>query len=138
MRSLLALTLVLICLSCLTGCPESQTTVILDNRTPFEVDVELYYDENQNILEDLIDDLGTRMTFTLAANETQTFSLPCEDLQAIRITDADMNILLGVGPEAETGLYHEPDDFTCGDTLTFTFTADQLGTDLDISFSQQE
>ncbi len=138
MRSWIAMPLVLVSLAGLTGCPDTQTSVVLDNRTPFPVDVELFYDDEQNIPEDLIDDTGARLTFTLAPGEVSSFSRPCEDLQAVIIADADMRILPTVSPEANTRLYHEPDDFGCGDTLTFTFTADALGTDLDISFGQQE
>jgi hypothetical protein len=121
--------------SCLPG---QQTSVILRNNTSFPVDVELFYDDEQDIPEVLLEENGTRLTFTLAPGEAQSFSRPCEDLQAVFINDADMRIAPGISPEASTRVYREPDDFTCGNTLTFTFTAANLGTSLEISFSQQQ
>ncbi len=118
--------------------PGQQTSVILRNQTSFPVAVELFYDDEQDIPEVLLEETGTRLTFTLAPGETQSFSRPCEDLQAVFINDADMRIAPGISPEASTRVYREPDDFTCGNTLTFTFTAGNLGTSLDISFAQQQ
>lgn len=128
-------TMILLGASCL---PPSQTSVILRNNTPFVVDVELFFDEEQNIPEVLLRETGSRLTFSIPPGGVESFSRPCEDLQAIFINDADMRIAPGVSPEANTRVYREPDDFTCGNTLTFTFTAANLGTALEISYSQQQ
>lgn len=118
--------------------PGQQTSVILRNSTPFQVDVELFYDDEQNIPEVLLKETGARLTFSLAPGEAQSFSRPCQDLQAVIISDADMRIAPTISPEASTRVYRERDDFTCGNTLAFTFTAANLGTSLEISFSQQQ
>lgn len=118
--------------------PSRQTSVMLRNQTAFPVDVELYYDEQQDIPEVLLEEIGTRLTFSIPAGGTESFSRPCEDLQAVVVSDADMIIAPGISPEADTRVYREPDDFTCGNTLTFTFTPGNLGTSLEISFAQQQ
>ena len=117
------------------GCTP-QTRVDLVNSTPFPVDVELFYDDDQLAPEFLIEESGEGLNFTLQPGETQSFSRNCEDLQAIFIKDADMRIVLGISPEANTRVYREPDDFGCGNVLRFEFTANDLGTDLDINFSR--
>ncbi len=109
----------------------------LANQTKFPVDVRLFYDDDQNLPEALIEIDGTEVTVTVQPADTYTFSRSCEDLQAIFIKDADMRVAPGISPEASTRVYREPGDFGCGDTLTFTFTQNALGTDLDISFGQQ-
>lgn len=122
--------------SCL---PSQQTSVILRNDTSFVVNVELFFDDDQDIPEALLVEDGSRLTFSLSPGTTQSFSRPCEDLQAIIINDADMVIAPGISPEASSRVYREPDDFTCGNTLTFTFTQGGIvGQDLEISFAQQQ
>jgi hypothetical protein len=136
MKSLLALSMMTVVIP-LSSCPQlnRQTTVRLINNTDFEVQVQLFYDDDQELPEDLIQADGTEVNRTLAAGEAQSFSRDCEALQAIFIENAALNIIGDIGPEAGTDVYREPDDFGCGDTLTFTFTSNALGTDLDVSFS---
>lgn len=120
------------------GCyvPPPQTTVRLNNTTNFPVDVRLFYDENQLLPENLIEAEGVELAFVLQPGEVQSFARDCEALQAIFIKNANMRVLPGFSPEASTGVYREPDDFGCGDVLTFTFTQDALATDLDIGYAQ--
>lgn len=138
MRRMILLVPVLCLLMGVNCLPEQQTTVTLRNNTNFPLDVELYYHHEQEVTEFLIDETGTRMTFSIPAGGTESFARPCEDLQAIYIKDAKMRLLGGIGPTASTRIYREPGDFGCGDTLTFTFTQNAIGTSLDISFSQSQ
>ena len=125
-----------VCVLLGAGCTsERTTTVVLRNQTNFTVDVELFFDEEQDIPEFLLEETGTRLTFSIPPGGVESFSRPCEDLQAIFINDADMRVLPGVSPEASTRVYREPNDFTCGNTLTFTFTQNILATSLQITFS---
>jgi hypothetical protein len=124
----------------LTGCPEligflqpNSTTVRLINNSDFDVDVVLYYDEDQNVLDSLIDDAGTRVEYTLAPGETQQFSRDCDDLQAIKIVDADLRVVGQIGPQASTDVFRDGDDFGCNDTITFTFDHSAILIDFDVS-----
>ncbi len=141
MRTLTAgLMLLPLCVVLLSGCPigPTETSVFLVNTTGYPVSVELYYDDDQFLTEALLELNGERYETTLAPGETQSFSRDCTQLQSIFIRDADMQIAIGVSPEASTRVYREPDDFGCGDSLRFTFTTGVVPVDLDISFSQQQ
>lgn len=120
------------------GCVPQQTSVELVNDTDFTVDVQLFYDSEQNLPADVIEIDGTELNFSLAPGETRSFSRDCQDLQAIFIKDADMRVAPGISPQADTDVYREPDDFTCGDTIRFTFTAGNLNASLHIAFERVE
>ncbi len=116
--------------------PESETRVRLVNEADFEVEVQLFYSDDQNALQGLIQEFGTERNESLGVGDTASFSRDCDDLQAIFINDADLNIIGSIGPEASTDVFRDGSDFNCGDTLTFTFTQNATATDLDIAFSQ--
>ena len=118
----------------LGSCPGSGTTVRLVNDANYRVDVQLFYDDDQELPKELIELDGEEVNMTVLAGQTRSFTRSCEDLQAIFIKDADLRAP-GDDPEEETDAYREPDDFGCGDTITFTFTQNITATDLDIHFS---
>ena len=120
---------VLVCLSVgLAGCDSlvgflrtRETSVVLVNSSDFDVEILLYYDDDQNILEALLTEIGEEMTLTLGAGEQSTFSRDCDDLQAIIIDDADLLLIGQLGPEVKTDVLRDGDEFGCGDTITITF-----------------
>lgn len=121
------------------GCPiNSLTTVNLVNEGNFAVDVTIYIHDDQLVPDALIDDLGTELNYVVAAGETVTFVRPCDDLQAIKIGDADLRVIAGIGPDANTRTYRDGSDFGCGDALTFTFTHNLLATTLNVEFSKSD
>lgn len=122
---------VLLCGSCGTV----QTYVILINTTNYSVDGRLFYDEEQTLPASGLEVLGTEVTFSIPAGQSFSFNRDCEDLQAIFIKDADMRVAPGVSPETESDVYREPDDFSCGRTITFTFSQNQAGTELNVTFA---
>jgi hypothetical protein len=124
----------------LGGCPlpPAQTTVQLVNDAGYPVEVQLFYDDDQNLPEDLIEIDGVQRNFTVQPGTTQAFSEDCAALQAIFIKNAELEILGEIGPEASTRVYREPGDFGCGNTIRFTFTQNALGTELFISYSQSQ
>ncbi len=99
----------------------NKTSVVLVNSSDFDVEVELYYDDDQNILEFLLTEIGEEMTLTLGAGEQSTLLRDCDDLQAIIIEDADLLLIGQLGPEVKTDVLRDGDEFGCGDTITFTF-----------------
>ena len=111
----------------------SETTVVLVNDSDFDVEVVLFYDDDQNILKSLLTEIGEEMTLTLAAGGQSTFSRDCDDLQAIIIDDADLQLIGQLGPEANTDVLRDGDDFGCGDTITFTFDHSDVLFDFDIA-----
>lgn len=114
----------------------SQTSVSLVNSTNDPIEIKLFYHDDQNVLtQDLLKTFGEERDFTIQAGQTQTFSIDCDQLQSIFIDDAKLNVLsLPVGPSTDTEIYRDGSDFNCGDTLTFTFTAPPIPTELNVSF----
>ncbi len=128
MIKILPATVVLILLAANVGCDSlvgllrpSETTIVLANNSDFDVEIVLFYDEDQNILELLLTEIGEEMTLTIGAGEQITFSRDCDDLQAIIIDDADLLVIGQLGPEVKTDVLRDGNEFGCGDTITFTF-----------------
>ncbi len=117
------------------SCGTVQTYVILYNSTSHTVEGRLFYDEEQALPASGLEALGTEVTFSIPAGQSFSFNRDCEDLQAIFIKDADLRVAPGISPDTESDVYSEPDDFTCGRTLTFTFTQNALGTELNVTFA---
>ena len=116
----------------------SSVTVNLVNNGDFAVEVQVFVHSDQNVLEALIDDVGEELNFSVPAGSTVSFTRDCDDLQAIIINDADLQILGGLfTPDADTDVLRDGSDFGCGDTLTFTFTHPDLAISLSIAFDAQ-
>lgn len=98
-----------------------ETSVVLANDSDFDVEIVLFYDEDQNILELLLTHIGEEMRLTIGAGEQSAFSRDCDDLQAIIIDDADLLVIGQLGPEVKTDVLRDGNEFGCGDTITFTF-----------------
>lgn len=128
---------VLLCMG--NGCPVSVSpdtaSVRLMNNTMFPVQVTIYYSGYQNMLEELLESVGTKYEATIPAGGTEYFSRDCEELQAITIQEAKMVIVGDVGPSTDSPVYRDGTDFGCGDTLTFTFTQPPLPTELNVAFN---
>jgi len=133
------LVLVTVLVAPLAGCDALQdiigantVTVRLVNEGDFDVDVTLYYYDHQEVEEALLVLLGDEVEYTIGDGNTRTFTQSCDDLQAIMISDADLQIIGGIGPEASTGVLRDGDDFGCGDTIVFTFDHSDLIFDFDV------
>lgn len=115
----------------------SVTRVQLVNDGDYAVEVELVYGGDQNALESILTSLGEKVEVTVQAGQTYSFSVDCEELQAIVIENAALQVLGGIGPETDTDVYRDGDDFGCGDTLTFRFDNPTLPTAISVTFSSQ-
>lgn len=113
----------------------SQTSVRLVNNANSPVRVDVFYGEDQNVLEGLLEEYGQRLEYTIEPGGYREFSRDCDDLQAIKVR-GDLQVIVGLGPSESTRVYRDGSDFGCGDALTFTFTQSITATDLDISFGQ--
>ena len=126
------------CASLLNFLQSSVTTVRLVNNGSFTVSVELYTSSEQNIPEAVLTaDNDDREEYAVPAGETVTFARDCDDLQAIIIDEADLNLVGQAGPEASTGVLRDGDDFGCGDIITFTFDHSEILVDFDVAVSVQ-
>lgn len=110
----------------LTGCADllqpSQTTIELVNDGSFPVAVTIYISGTQEIPRDLLTTLGEKIERTVPADRTVTITRGCDDLQAIVIDDADLQLIGEIGPEADTDIFRDGTHFGCGSTIRFTFT----------------
>jgi len=112
-------------------------TVELVNNSDFAVEGTLFYDDDQDTLEEILVETGTERAFTLAAGGRSSFSVNCDDLQAIIIDNAGLQIVGDVGPEANTDILRDGDDFGCGDTIVFTFDHSDVLLDFDVAVTTQ-
>ena len=115
-----------------------QVRVMLVNDGDFDVEIVIYIDDNQNIPKALLTENGTKLEYTVEPGETRTFLRDCDDLQAIIIDDADLQVVGGAGPETNTDVLRDGDDFGCRDTIVFTFDHTWVLIDFDVTVEVQD
>ncbi|MEK7711255.1 MAG: hypothetical protein AAB341_05100 [Planctomycetota bacterium] len=108
-------------------------TVLLVNNGSFPVDVDLFHSDVQDVPEFLLTEVGTEVNLTVEAGQTRTIVRDCDALQAIVIDNAELRVLGGIGPEANTDVLRDGGDFGCGDVITFTFSHTAAIVDFDVS-----
>ncbi len=117
----------------LAEAPTTVTVAFVNSSADFGVEVDYYYSDEDDIPRDLLTtDIGERRNFTIPAGETVSFPLLCEDAQAMIVDDSDLLILGGAGPEDDTDVLYDGADFSCGDTITFTFSHTDLLLDFEV------
>ena len=126
-------------LALIPGCPflstaltPNTTTVRLINNGDLPVEVVMYVGSDQNVLEDILTNTGERVQYTVPAGGTETFTRDCDELQAIIVDNAELIVIGGGGPDADTNVLRDGSDFNCGDTIEFTFDHSALLVDFDI------
>ncbi len=112
-----------------------QTTIRIVNNASAPVRLTMFISNEQDIPEFLLDEQGERVERTVEANSEITIIRDCDDLQAVQIDDADLQLLGNIGPETSSEVFRDGSDFNCGDTIRFTFTGTLLS--LDVDFSRQ-
>src|SRR5262245_54109458 len=125
-----------VCVVGLVGCTPRQTTVDLQNNTPNMVQATVFFDDDQNVLESLIESVGAQQSYTIPAGESRSFSRNCEEIQAVKVK-GDLLLLGGLGPSKSTNVFRDGTDFGCGDRLLFSFTSTTIPPALNIDFSVQ-
>ncbi len=98
------------------------TIVQLVNTGLYPVNVELRISGNQYELQVVLEEFGDELNYTVGPGESMTFYKPCDDLQAIMIPKAEMNIAGEIGPSNNTDILRDGDDFGCGDIIIYTFS----------------
>lgn len=124
----------------LTGCDTlvgiitpTTVTVSLVNTSDYDVDAKIFISDEQDVPEFLLTELGDELNFTIPAGETVTFARSCDELQAIVIDDADLLVLVGLGPDAGSDVLRDGDDFRCGSVIIFTFSHSEAIIDFGIT-----
>lgn len=113
------------------------TTVLLANNSDFNVQATVIIDDDQNIPRELLEEIGETITYDLSPGETASLRRECDDLQAVVIDDADLDVVGAIGPSTSSDVLRDGDDFGCGDTITFTFDHSAVLVDFDISIAVQ-
>lgn len=113
----------------------SSIIISLVNNSDFAITVSLFTSDTQDIPALLITEFGDQSLFNVPAGETVTFTRQCDVAQAIMIDDADLLIIGGFGPETNSDVLRDNTDFSCGDTVIFTFDHTGLLIDFDVTTS---
>jgi len=115
----------------------NQVTVQLVNHGDFAVEGELFYDNEDDTIEVILEETGTRRQFAIPAGGEFTFSVNCDDFRAVILSDADLQVIGGVGPEANSDILRDGRDFECGDRIVFTFDHSEAILDFDVTTNVQ-
>jgi len=122
----------------ITGCDILSLNVVrvsLVNNSDYDVEATLLIHDQQEIPEVLLKEIGEQLEFIVPAGNTVSFWRDCDDLQAIMIEDADLLLIGELGPETDTGVLRDGDDFNCGSQIIFTFTHSDVILDFNVSTS---
>lgn len=126
MRKVLPLVLATLAICSLgSSCPISvlqQTSVQFINNSTLGVDVRFFYGDEQLATKTTLELAGEEQNISVPAGGTRTISVACDQLQAIFIEEASLSLPGGLGPELDTDVLRDGDDFNCGDTITYTFS----------------
>jgi hypothetical protein len=145
MRQRIGLLLVAALMLPLTSCdalsgflvPTTVTVLLVNNSPDYSVDVSLFYDDEDDLPEILLTEIGTQMELTVLAGQIGSFVRDCDDLQAIVVDDADLLVFGGLGPEANSDVLRIDDEFECGDQIVFEFTHSDVVLDFDVAATVQ-
>lgn len=113
-----------------TGCdilngiflPTTITVELVNNSPDFAVNVDLFVSDEDISSKSILTTVGDELNFVVEPGETTRFTRQCDDLRSITIDDAELDVLVGLGPEDDTGVFNEGDDFDCGSRIQFIFS----------------
>ncbi len=114
------------------GTGASTVTIILSNQTNFQLDPHLFISSDNLTAEQLFAGntfayRAFNLTGQIDANDQVLFALPCSQVVAIGSDEAgfsDLDTFTG-GTSVDSPIIFSGDNFTCGQSLTFTFSRDQ-------------
>lgn len=126
----------------LLGAFGQNVRVIIENKTSYKAVPDIRISDSRNLLEDLftagqeVDDFGDHGV--VAAKQTVTFYIPCDDLEHIAIGDVEFrdnhDDLVGT-EDANAGLRRDS-DFDCGDTIRLTLDGGLFNLSADVDVEQ--
>lgn len=122
--------------SFLTELPQGTvTTVNLFNAGDFDISVQVRFSNDDNVSEDALNTTGTLVEFNLGPGDGGDFQRSCDSLQAVTITFAELGVVDGQGPQTDSQVLRQGDDFNCGDDLIFTFDHSVVLVDFNVTVS---
>ncbi len=74
-------------------------------------------------------------TRPVGPGQQASFTRSCDELRALVLDDADLQIIGGLGPETSSDVLRIDDEYECGDEIIFTFTHSALMLDFDVSWT---
>lgn len=114
------------------------TTVRLVNDSDFAIRVTVVYADEQNLPREVLEEVGTHMEYDLAAGQIASFARDCDALQIVAIERAELMVIGGAGPNAESETLRDGADFGCRDIITFTFDHSGAITDFHVTASVED
>ena len=115
----------------------NRVTVRLINASDqFDVNVEVRYGDENLETKDLLKVLGEEVNRTLSPGESSEFTGDCDELESIFVDEAELLAPL-LNLKEDTDVIVDGDNFSCGDTIVYTFTHSAIIVDFDISTSVQ-
>jgi hypothetical protein len=114
------------------------TTVRLVNDSDFAIRVTVVYADDQNLPREILEEVGTHLEYDLAAGQVASFARDCDALQIVAIERAELMVIGGSGPSAESETLRDGADFGCRDIITFTFDHSDAVTDFDVTASVED
>lgn len=112
--------------------PERMTVTLVNESTIYDVDVTLFFHDDNHVFEFMLTQVGEEVGFILLPGDEISFTEKCDDLQVIVIDDANLQLFGGTIADTESPILREGDDFECGDEIVFTFTHSNLVVDFDV------
>lgn len=111
----------------------STVRVLLVNDSDFDVRVVLILGENQDAPRELLEEIGDEERYTLKPGESIDFFRDCDEIQAVFVDHAELTIVGQIGPEADSEVLRDGDDYDCGDTVEFRFDHSALIADFQVT-----
>jgi hypothetical protein len=111
----------------------STVRVALVNDSDFDVSVVLILGENQDAPRELLEEIGDEERYTLKPGESIDFFRDCDEIQAVFVDNAEMMIVGQIGPEADSEVLRDGEDYDCGDTVEFRFDHSDLIVDFHVT-----
>ena len=107
--------------------PSPVTVELVNDSLTAPVTVRLFYHDDEDVFEVILVQslLTTEREETILPGETVSFTRDCDDLRAIIIERAELQVF-GFSPEVDTGVLRQGEDFFCGSTIVFRFTHSSL------------
>lgn len=123
------------CSTLINAVVPNSVTVRLVNNGQYPVTIRILIADNQDVPEDLLSTVGSELDFTLAAGQATSFERKCDELQAIKVDEAQLEVIGGTGPTTDTGVLRDGQAFNCNDVITFTFDHSSVLVDFNVSTS---
>ncbi len=109
------------------------TVTLVNDSTLYDVDVTLFFHDDDDVFDLVLPTVGTEAAFTLLPGDEVSFTEECDDLQAIVIDNAELRPFFGDEASTESDILREGEHFECGDEIVFTFTHTKLVSDFRVN-----